>query len=1200
MNPMESGIGEAGDRLSSHRGKKAQRSTKIQGRFVSLFQLMAAMLGGCVPLLIPSSVRAGSCAPLQIQRAAGNVTLSWGSTGCVLQSASEATGLWSIVPGAVSPYTKPASILIREFFRVVSPDGTCSPNVVAYHNQVLASSPAGGLRHLVANPLNGPNNNLNTVLPLPDAYLGTFIERWDVASQSYVTNEFQGAAAGWIPNVSLAPGEAFFIHPVGPNPLVITWVGEVAEGILVNPLPPAGGRALRSSIVPQMAPIGDQSNPFTTLGFPAEDGDIVELFDSATQQFKEPYDYLLGFGWESFNLDDPGPLGPSIAAATGFFITKSPSATQRNWSRDFVVSGGCVNRTPPSVFESFAGPGYTNGASLAGLAGGVGFAGPWPSGGGVIRDGFSFGTFPSGGAAVHCDTGGGGFSTSRPLAPTVWPTAGQTFWMSYLILATQPGGGGGSAGCSVDGQFLVELDGGGNRALFLDLVPNDGTNGVHSDAVFPDGQVHLIVAKFSNYANGSPGAPQTGTAWGLTSAQYEALVNAGFTEVALDSNNTARITQSIDYPAAFTQGSLTLGGYSGTRTLADFDEIRIGLTPDSVLAPSPLLIAPADGVVRSGKPMALAAVGGQPPYTFSFVTNRSGGTLDPATGFYTAGPAVYVLDLVQVADTLGNTAVAALEVWPRGFMVTTTADSGPGSFRQGLLDANANLADGRISFNLPGAGPHKIAPLTPLPSPNSDVVIDGYTQPGSRPNTLAQGTDALLMIELSGENTTGSALDWFGSGSVTVSGLCINRWDLAIGAGCLACGVGVGYTPGVVIAGCFIGTDPTGTQPRPNGDGVFLSEAYGGRLGGPDLADRNLISGNTRLGVGLGDDTDSFTHNITIQNNLIGTDRTGTNALGNGGHGIGSFDAGGSGVYLTNFFIADNVLCANGGAGIRLTGENDSHRLVRNLIGVGADGLTPLGNGQEGIALSGNGNLLGGTNGTDGNVIAHNALAGVRLTSGRANAILGNRIFHNGGLAIDLGPIGVTANDAGDLDTGPNDLQNKPVLLAATPFETGVTVSGTLNSLPDATYRIEFFETPLCPRDEPPEAGRFLGATDVTTDANGNANVTAALPGVLGAGLMSATATDTNGNTSEVSTEVVFFVGTGFRPTLHLLGAGSPQRVLWPTNPPGFLLETNPDLGDPCGWQLVPHQPGVSGTNFFEDLSPLAPQLFFRLRRLGE
>ncbi|MCX6926454.1 MAG: right-handed parallel beta-helix repeat-containing protein [Verrucomicrobia bacterium] len=851
------------------------------------------------------------------------------------------------------------------------------------------------------------------------------------------------------------------------------------------------------------------------------------------------------------------------------------------------------------VFEPFAGAGYTNGASLAGLAGGFGFAGPWPSVGGVIRDSLSFGTFPSGGAAVHCDSGGGqGFSASRPLAPTVWPTAGQTFWMSYLILPGNPG----DAGCSVDGQFLVEVNGGGgfNRVLFLDLVPNDGTNGVHSDGVFPDGPAYLIVAKFSNYANGSPANPQTGTAWGLTSAQYEALANAGFTEAALDSNNTARITQSINYPAAFTQGLLTLGGYSGTKTVVDFDEIRIGLTPDSVLAPSPLLIAPAGGVVRSGKPMTFAALGGQPPYSFSFLTNRSGGALDPATGFYIAGPAVYVFDVVQVADTLGNTAVATLEVWPQGFMVTTTADSGPGSFRQGLLDANANLADGRISFNLPGAGPHKIAPLTPLPSPNSDVVIDGYTQPGSRPNTLAQGTDALLMIELSGENTTGAALDWFGSASVTVRGLCINRWNLAIGTGCLTCGTGVGYTPGVVIAGCFIGTDPTGTQPRPNGDGVFLSEAYGGRLGGPEFADRNLISGNTRLGVGLGDDSDSFTHNITIQNNLIGTDRTGANALGNGGDGIGSFDAGGSGVFITNFFIADNVIGANGGAGIRLTGESDYHRLVRNLIGVGADGLTPMGNGQEGIILSGNGNLLGGTNGTDGNVIAHNALAGVRLTSGRANAILGNRIFHNGGLAIDLGPLGVTANDPGDLDTGPNDLQNKPVLLAATPFESGMTVSGTLNSLPNAAYRVEFFKTPICPRDNPPEAGHFLGSTNVATDASGNASITASLPGVFGAGLISATASDTNGNTSEVSTDLVYFVGTGFRPTLYLPPAGPPFRVFWPTNPAGFLLETNADVGDPCGWQVIPTTPGVSGTNFFEDISPLAPRLFFRLRRLVE
>ncbi|MCX6926455.1 MAG: hypothetical protein NT154_25090 [Verrucomicrobia bacterium] len=329
-NESKSGIREPILELDSSRANRAHFSKKIQGGRMNLLAFMAAILSGCMPLLLTSPVWAGSCAPLQIQRAAdGNVTLTWSTPACALQSATAATGPWNGVLGASSPYTGPA-FSSSQFFRVISADGTCVPNVVAYYKQALASSPAGGLRHLLANPLNGTNNNLNTILPLPDAYLGTFIERWDVASQRFVTNVFQGAAAGWVPAASLNPGEGFFIHPVGPDPLVIIWIGEAPEGTLVNPLPPAGLRALRASIVPQTAPIGDPSNASTTLGFPAEDGDILELFDSGTQQFKTSYDYLLGFGWESATSTIPVRRGRALPRPR---VSSSPSRLPRRRRR---------------------------------------------------------------------------------------------------------------------------------------------------------------------------------------------------------------------------------------------------------------------------------------------------------------------------------------------------------------------------------------------------------------------------------------------------------------------------------------------------------------------------------------------------------------------------------------------------------------------------------------------------------------------------------------------------------------------------------------------------------------------------------------------------------------------------------------------------------------------------------------------------
>ena len=89
------------------------------------------------------------------------------------------------------------------------------------------------------------------------------------------------------------------------------------------------------------------------------------------------------------------------------------------------------------------------------------------------------------------------------------------------------------------------------------------------------------------------------------------------------------------------------------------------------------------------------------------------------------------------------------------FTVTTTADSGPGTLRQVILDANGNAGADTITFAIPGTGVQTIAPLTALPDITEDVTIDGYTQPGSSPNTLAVGDNAVLLIELSGVNDSG-------------------------------------------------------------------------------------------------------------------------------------------------------------------------------------------------------------------------------------------------------------------------------------------------------------------------------------------------------------------------------------------------------------------------------------------------------------
>src|SRR5262249_2061830 len=112
------------------------------------------------------------------------------------------------------------------------------------------------------------------------------------------------------------------------------------------------------------------------------------------------------------------------------------------------------------------------------------------------------------------------------------------------------------------------------------------------------------------------------------------------------------------------------------------------------------------------------------------------------------------------------------------FSVLNTADSGTGSLRQAITDANSTANVGgvpdRIEFNIPGAGVHTISPASALPAITDAVTIDGYTQPGASPNTLNVGDNAVLLIELNGANVS-SGLIITGGGS-TIRGLVINRF----------------------------------------------------------------------------------------------------------------------------------------------------------------------------------------------------------------------------------------------------------------------------------------------------------------------------------------------------------------------------------------------------------------------------------------
>jgi hypothetical protein len=162
-------------------------------------------------------------------------------------------------------------------------------------------------------------------------------------------------------------------------------------------------------------------------------------------------------------------------------------------------------------------------------------------------------------------------------------------------------------------------------------------------------------------------------------------------------------------------------------------------------------------------------------------------------------------------------------------------------------------------------------------------------------------------------------------------------------------------------------------------------------------------------------------------------------------------------------------------------------------------------------------------------VIAYNRDNGIQIEDATSvrNAVLGNAIFGNTDRGIELQEVtggGQTPNDPGDGDDGPNGFQNYPVLVAATTFaNTGTTtVEGTLDSAPNATFRVELFASEALDADGFGEGEVFVGAVDVTTDASGDAAFSVELAEPVESGLsITGTATDAEGNTSEFSEGIV-------------------------------------------------------------------------------
>ena len=323
------------------------------------------------------------------------------------------------------------------------------------------------------------------------------------------------------------------------------------------------------------------------------------------------------------------------------------------------------------------------------------------------------------------------------------------------------------------------------------------------------------------------------------------------------------------------------------------------------------------------------------------------------------------------------------------------------------------------------------------------------------------------------------------------------------------------------VAGNIVGLDATGTADLGNTlVGVAMGLGATGNIIG-EAGGRNIISGNDQYGVRI---VDGGTNNNLVQLNYIGLDITGALALPNSDDGV-RLEAGvaASGNVIGGVGLG-NVISGNTQVGVRIIGSITTTSIVDNIIGRNATDTGAVPNGAGGVRIEGSsGNTIGGTGASDGNIIGGNSADGVAMIgTATANAVLRNSIFSNGGLGIDLGDDGPTANDVGDGDAGHNNFQNFPVLSGATTDgAANVDIAGSLNSAASTTYRVEFFASSAPDPTGFGEGRRYLGFTNVATDVTGNAIIGVTLGALVAVGeFVTATATDPSNNTSEFAANV--------------------------------------------------------------------------------
>jgi hypothetical protein len=476
------------------------------------------------------------------------------------------------------------------------------------------------------------------------------------------------------------------------------------------------------------------------------------------------------------------------------------------------------------------------------------------------------------------------------------------------------------------------------------------------------------------------------------------------------------------------------------------------------------------------------------------------------------------------------------------FTVDSTADSGgtcsPGgscTLRQALNGSNAVAGADTIAFSIGGGGSQTIVVASTLPAATGTVAIDGSTQPGfsGSPLIRLRGSNDFVSagIAIQADDSAVYGLD------VVTSSAALNLVGSRGSIGAPGKGNSLRDVSSPTFTGAFVTGDDNVVRSNTISGGNRGLEVAGSRtvLGGRAAGERNSITGFRDVGARIRGNA-SIIRGNTFQGgqngalDLIGSDST----IGGPQSGDpNSFDSFSEGAAL-------NI------RGDRNSAEGDSAGRTDG------DGVFVAGNGNTlkslhigrlatfvfiAVTLNGNDNVLedstvdgflgvqvrGDRNRILANTISNTSSGiGVDVLSGTRNPILSNLfpgppLFSIGIILASSG----TENDPGDADTGPNDLQNHPVLSQAFVEGGSTTVSGNLNSNPTREYRIQFYSSDSDPAScagGRPGGSKLLGTSTVTTDASGNASFRVTLPeAAFSSGWVAATATDPDDNTSQFS-----------------------------------------------------------------------------------